>query len=82
MGGSGHTFISLLPFFLLSIPFAFGNYFLARRLGKSQVAWVIFSLIPLFNYFFGIYVAYTVVIQVLDNLRAISANLGVPVEGR
>jgi hypothetical protein len=82
MGGSGDVVVSLLPFFLLSIPFAFGNYFLARRVGKSQVAWVIFSLIPLFNYFFGIYVAYTVVMRVLDHLRAISAKLGVPVEDR
>jgi hypothetical protein len=80
--GSADTVVSLLPFLLLSLPFAFGNYFLAKRMGKSQVAWVIFSLIPLFNYFFGIYVAYLVVMRILDMLGAISAKVGAVVENQ
>jgi hypothetical protein len=62
--------LHLLPFFILMLPFAIGNYALAGRLGRSRAGWLILSLIPLVNYFFLIYVAYVVVLRVLDSLAA------------
>lgn len=54
---------------LFALPFAIGNYFLAGRMGKSQALWVILTIIPFVNYVFFIYVAYTVVLYVLDRLN-------------
>jgi len=66
---------SLLPLIIMSVAFAFGNYFLAGRLGKSMVLWIILSLIPGVNFFFFIYICYVVVIRILDQLAKITARL-------
>jgi hypothetical protein len=67
--------MSLLPYLLLSVPIAVGNYCLAPRLGKNRALWVILSLIPIFNFFFWGYVWYIVAIRILDYLIKISARL-------
>lgn len=61
--------IQFLPLFLLAIPFAIGNGYLAPRLQKNVAIWVILSLIPLINYFFAIYVIYQIIFTVLDRLK-------------
>ena len=68
----------VLPLFLLSIPLAIGNYFLAGRLGKNRVTWVILSLIPFVNIFFLYYVGFGVLFRLLDTLTALAARLGAP----
>jgi hypothetical protein len=72
-----NLFTSMLPLILIGIPFAIGNYYLAKALRRSVPIWVIFSLIPLVNYFFLIYVAYVVVLQVIRRLGQIASALNV-----
>jgi hypothetical protein len=65
MDDSGYYWIQLLPVLLISVPFAIGNGYLASRLGRNALIWVILSLIPLVNF---IYVAYHVVFFIVDRL--------------
>ncbi len=64
-----YTAAPFVPFLLLAIAFAIGNGYLAPRLNRNAVLWVILSLIPLVNWFFAVYVAYTVVFYVIDRLK-------------
>ena len=61
--------VPFIPFFIISIAFAIGNGYLAPRLRKNSLLWVILSLIPLVNFFFGIYVVYQVIFAVLDAVK-------------
>ena len=72
MSNDNSMIMSLLPFFLISIPFAILHYFLARRLGKSPVLWLILSFIPLFNFFFITYALYRAIFTILDRLDKVS----------
>lgn len=67
----------LVVMIALWIALAVGNGFIARGLGKSVPLWVILSLIPIVNYFFYIYIAYSVVLGILGKLNAIQARMGV-----
>ena len=73
------VFFWFMPFFLFGIfgiVFAIGNGFVAARLGKSVVLWVVLSLIPGVNFFFLYYVFYAIVIGVLRRLNAIADKIG------
>lgn len=61
----------------LWIALAVGNGFIARALGKNVALWVILSLIPIVNYFFYIYIAYSVVLGILAKLNALETRAGV-----
>src|ERR1700683_4771456 len=67
----------LVPFVLLSIPFAVGEFFLARRFGKSGGLWVVLTLIPFVNFFFFVYLFFIVIFSVLDRLTNICKRLGI-----
>jgi hypothetical protein len=56
------------------IAIAVGNGFIARALGKHVVGWVVLSLIPIINSFFYIYIAYAVILGILQRLNAIAAR--------
>jgi hypothetical protein len=74
----GHAYAFAFPFIVwgvLGIPFAFGNAFLARRLGKSAALWAILSLIPFVNFVFFYYVAYRIVYALLDRLAALADDV-------
>jgi len=60
----------------LWIALAVGNGFIARALGKHVALWVILSLIPIVNYFFYIYIAYSVVLGILHKLNAMQSRMG------
>lgn len=68
--------ISLLPYVLISIGFAFGNFFMARRVGGNPYAWFVLTIIPVFGMFFLVYVYYKVAFRVIDYLKEISERLG------
>lgn len=70
------SYMQLLPYLLAFLPFAIGNYFLARAVGQPRILWVILSLIPIVNLFFLYYVFYTVVLRVLRKLDDIAQRLG------
>ncbi|MEA2757146.1 MAG: hypothetical protein QOJ54_3435 [Aliidongia sp.] len=62
--------VQFVVFLILGIFLAIGNYALARRLGKNQIAWAILSLIPGVNFIFLYYVFYQVIFGILDRLPA------------
>lgn len=67
-----------IPFIMwgvIGIPIAFGNAFLARRLGKSAALWAILSIIPIVNFVFVYYIAYKVVYAVLDRLAGLADDV-------
>lgn len=63
-------------FIALWIALAVGNGFIARALGKQVWLWVVLSLVPIVNYFFYIYIVYSVVLGVLNRLNAIQSRTG------
>ena len=75
------SFFPPLPLLVVIIAFwiavAVGNGFIARALGKPVALWVILSLIPIVNYFFYIYMAYSVVLGVLGKLNSLETRMGV-----
>ena len=75
MDTDGAVVAQLLPFLLLAIPMAIGNYFVARALGHSRTVWVVLSLIPGLNFLFLYYVGYVVVVRVLNRLDEVAAKL-------
>ncbi|MEP4379966.1 MAG: hypothetical protein ABJ215_09890 [Alphaproteobacteria bacterium] len=68
----GFDFTFFLPFVIFMIPFAIGNYFLAGRMGRNQVLWVVLTLIPVVNFIFIYYVMYVVVLYILDKLNKLT----------
>ena len=77
MDDSTYQMIQIVPFLLIAIPFAIGNGYLAGRLGRNALVWVILSLIPLVNYIFFIYVAYQVVFFIVDRLSVTTKKVEV-----
>lgn len=69
MDDATNTAVPFVSFLLLAIPFAIGNGYLASRLNRNAATWVILTLIPLVNWFFAVYVVYTVVFYVIDRLK-------------
>jgi hypothetical protein len=69
--------IFLVVIVALWIALAVGNGFIARALGKHVALWVILSLIPIVNYFFYIYIAYSVILGILNKLNALETRAGV-----
>ena len=66
----------LIMFSAFGVIFAIGNGFVAARLGKPVVLWVILSLVPGVNFFFLYYVFYAIVIGILRRLNAIADKIG------
>ena len=69
--------IYLIAWSVMGIGLAIGMGFLARRLGKSVVLWVILSLIPGYNIFFLYYAGFVVTLRVLRRLDEITERLGI-----
>ena len=70
------SFPVLVLMIALWIALAVGNGFIARALRKNVGVWVALSVIPLVNYFFYIYIAYSVVLGVLNKLNALEGRMG------
>jgi hypothetical protein len=66
---------TFMPLVILSIPFAIGNWYLAKSMNRSEPAWVILSLIPILNIFFFYYIGYVVVLYIIRRLNALSSAL-------
>ena len=71
MGGGEH-FTAFLPLILIFVGLAIGNYFIADRMGRNKILWVILTLIPIVNFIFMYYVIYAVIIYVLDKLNKLT----------
>jgi hypothetical protein len=66
---SNSLIVSFLPFLILSIPLAWGNYYLASRTGRSGVLYVILTLIPVIGNLVTIYLFYRAVLFAVDRTR-------------
>jgi hypothetical protein len=63
---SNSVILSLLPFIILSIPLAWGNYFLASRTGRSGILYVVLTLIPVIGNVITIYLFYRAILYAVD----------------
>lgn len=72
--GFGFVIGSFVPMVVLFIGIAIGNYFIAGRMGRNKVLWVVLTLIPIVNFVFLYYVFYAVLLYVLDKLNALSGS--------
>jgi hypothetical protein len=70
MGDPNSMILSLLPFFILIIPLAWGNYFLAARTGRSGILYVVLTLIPVFGSVVTIYLFYRAILFAIDRTRS------------
>ena len=66
--------MSLLPFVIISIPFAIGNYLIDARLGRSRALWLLISFIPVVSTMFTVLVFYVTALSVLDRLAVLSKD--------
>jgi hypothetical protein len=62
--------VYLVLFLVGSIFFAIGNYFIAKRLGKTKWLWALLTLIPGVNIVFLYYMIYQIIYGILDRLPA------------
>lgn len=60
---------ALIPYLVISLPFAIGFYFVAQRMGRPPLLWAVLALIPFINFFFWVYASFAVVLYVLDRLN-------------
>lgn len=68
------AFLPLVMFSLLAIPYAFGVYYLAKRMGKNKWLWAILTLVPFVNFVFAAYVVFKVIYYVIDALNELKAR--------
>lgn len=59
---------ALIPYLVISLPFAIGFYFVAQRMGRTALLWAVLALIPFINFFFWIYASFAIVLHILDRL--------------
>tara|TARA_Y100001970_G_scaffold245612_1_gene312783 strand:- start:1166 stop:1402 length:237 start_codon:yes stop_codon:yes gene_type:complete len=64
-------FFGFVPLMIVFIGLAIGNYFIADRMGRNKVLWVILTLIPIVNFVFMYYLFYALIIYVLDKLNGL-----------
>jgi hypothetical protein len=67
------SIISLLPFFILSAPLAWGNYLLAVKSGRSGVLWIMLTIIPGVGFLVTCYLIYSCIIRLLDRQKGMVA---------
>ena len=67
--------ISSIVWLVIWVGLAIGIGCIAARLKKNVALWVVLALIPIYNLFFYYYVAFFVVLRMLDRLNEITARL-------
>jgi hypothetical protein len=71
MTGAGNDMIlSLLPFLILAIPLAWGNYLLAKRTERSGLLYIVLTFIPAVNFVATIYLFYSSILFAIDRTRS------------
>lgn len=71
---AGEVFASFLPLILIFVGLAIGNYFIADRMGRNKILWVVLTMIPIVNFVFMYYVIYAVILYVLDKLNGLTGE--------
>jgi hypothetical protein len=62
--------MSLTPWLIISAFYAWGNYYLAERTGRSGILYAVLTLIPGFGFGVTVYLFYRALIFILDRLSA------------
>ena len=70
----GFDLISLVPLILISLPLAYGGWWIAPKMGANRVLWMILFLIPGVNYFAVIILLFKIAGTVLDKLNALTKS--------
>jgi hypothetical protein len=68
--GDTSMVMSLLPFLIVSVFLAWGNYFLAIKSNRSGIKYVVLTLIPAVGFVATWYLIYTSLYRALDQKRA------------
>ena len=71
----GMTMVQFVPLIVLQLMYAIPAWFLAPRLDGNRYLWVVLALIPVFGFFFGLYMFYRIAAVVLDRLADIQSRL-------
>jgi hypothetical protein len=74
MAGDNSAILSLLPFFIIGILLAWGNYFLATRTGRSGILYVVLTFIPIIGFAVTIYLFYRAILFALDRTRSVTPS--------
>jgi hypothetical protein len=74
MPGDNSMIVSLLPFLIISVPLAWGNYYLAARTGRSGILYVVLTLIPIIGNVVTIYLFYRAILFALDRTRGVTPS--------
>lgn len=74
MAGDNSMILSLLPFFILSVPLAWGNYLLATRTGRIGFLYVVLTFIPIFGYAVTIYLFYRAILFAVDRTGSVAPS--------
>lgn len=61
-------FSYMIVFLIASVFLAIGNYFIAKRLGKTKWLWALLTIIPVVNVVFLYYMMYQIIYGILDRL--------------
>ncbi|MBN2436413.1 MAG: hypothetical protein JXK07_14215 [Spirochaetes bacterium] len=67
--------VSFMPMILLTIPMIVLNCKVAKRKGRSQVLYLILSVIPIVNFFSCLYLISLTDIEVVEKLNSILEKL-------
>jgi hypothetical protein len=70
MGSDNSMIMSLIPFLIISSLYAWGNYYLAERTGRSGVLYVVLTLIPGFGFVVTVYLFYRAILFAIDRSSA------------
>jgi len=73
MNGDG-GFMTLVPLMIISIPLAYGGWWIAPKLGASRVLWMVLFLIPVVNWFATTVLCFKVAGAILDKLNALTKS--------
>jgi hypothetical protein len=74
MPGDNSMIVSLLPFFIIGIGLAWGNYYLAARTGRSGILYVVLTLIPIIGNVVTIYLFYRAILFAVDRTRGVTPS--------
>jgi hypothetical protein len=68
-------FMPFLIFSVFAIPIAVGVGYLAKRLNKNVVLWVVLTIVPVVNFIFAYVVMFKVIYAVLDRLNELTERM-------
>jgi hypothetical protein len=66
---------SLIPILTISALYAWGNYYLAERTGRSGILYAVLTLIPGFGFVVTVYLIYRAILFAIDRSSAAPSRI-------